>query len=345
MMTFSLRATTRLAVVTVVSIAMASVLAACSDDSTEGEGGSDAAKQFTLQTSWIPSVQFSGSYIADADGYYADEGLDVEILPGGPDVDPLAVVAAGQADIGLSNADFVARANAEGADLVIVAAGFQKNPFAFLSSPDAPIETPDDLVGSKIGVPGGDDAIVNAFLGVNDIAEGEVTKVPVGFDVAPLVSGEVDGLVAFYTEQPPTYKDATGKDGVTLLMGDYGLDVYAQVYAVRRDSLDDPDSREAIENFLRAEIKGWNAYVDDVAHAVDLTVNDYAADGGLSADLQTASANLQLDLLISPDTEENGLLWISDEGIEKNLATIEALGVEGADDSIFDTSILNEVAN
>ena len=340
-MSLSLRTTRRLAVVTAASIAMATALAACSDDS-EGEGGST---QITLQTSWIPSVQFSGSYIADADGYYADEGLDVEILPGGPDVDPLAVVAAGQADIGLSNADFVARANAKGADLVIVAAGFQRNPFAFLSSPDAPIETPGDLVGSRIGVPGGDDAIVNAFVGINDIDEDEMTKVPVGFDVAPLVSGEIDGLVAFYTEQPPAYKEATGKDGVTLLMSDYGLDVYAQVYAVRRESLEDADSREAIESFLRAEIKGWNSYVDDVPHAVDLTVNDYAKDGGLSAELQTASANLQLDLLISPDTEENGLLWISDDGIQKNLAAIEALGVEGVDDSMFDTSVLNEVAN
>jgi ABC-type nitrate/sulfonate/bicarbonate transport system substrate-binding protein len=334
-------ATKRVAALTGLALAAAVTMSACAP--TDDGGSSDEVSTITLQTSWLPSVQFSGSYIADDAGYYADENLEVTILPGGPDVANEAVVAAGNADIGLSNADYVAKANAEGADLVIVAAGFQKQPFAILSSPDKPINTPEDLPGTRIGVPAGDTTLMDTFLAINDIDPSTVTIVPVGFDVAPLVSGEVDGLVAFYTEQPPAFKEATGKDGVTLLVGDYGLDVYAQVYAVRRESLEDPEAKDRITRFLRAEIKGWNDYVDDVQHAVDLTVNKYAADGGLSESQQLAQANLQLDLLESPDTDANGLLWLSEEGIEHNLTTLKALGIEGVDASLFDPSIRESI--
>lgn len=315
-------------------------LAACSAGDSDTSNEVDSIK---FQTSWLPSVQFSGSYIADSEGYYAEENLDVEILPGGPDVDNQAAIASGQVDIALSNADFVARTNAAGADLVIVAAGFQEDPFAVLSAPEAPIETPEDMVGTRIGVPTADAALFDTFLELNDIDASELTIVPVGFDVAPLVSGEVDGLVSFYTEQPTAYKEATGKEGVNMMLGDYGLDVYAQVYVVQRETLEDEAGRDRIERFLRAELKGWNDYVDDVQAAVDLTVNEYAADGGLSPEQQLAQATLQLDLLLSPDTEENGLLWISEEGIERNLVTFEALGIEGADASLFDTSLRQEL--
>lgn len=340
-MAFTAHVTKRALALTALALTAAVTLSACS----AADNPADGADSIKFQTSWLPSVQFSGSYFADSEGYYADEGLDVELLPGGPDVDPQAAIASGQVDIALSNADFIARTNAEGADLVIVAAGFQQDPFAVLSPPDAPIETPEAMIGMRIGVPTADAALFDTFLSVNDIDPAELTIVPVGFDVAPLVSGEVDGLVSFYTEQPTAYKEATGEDGVTMLVGDYGLDVYAQVYVVQRETLENEESRDKIERFLRAELKGWNDSVSDVQKAVDLTVNEYAVDGGLSADQQLAQATLQLDLLSSPDTEANGLLWISEDGIERNLKTIDALGIEGADASLFDTSIRESLSN
>jgi ABC-type nitrate/sulfonate/bicarbonate transport system substrate-binding protein len=341
MMTIATHAKKRVAAVAGLILATALSLTACAGPSS---GTTEAKDPIKFQTSWLPSVQFSGSYIADSKGYYAQEGLDVTLLPGGPDVDPQAAIASGQVDIALSNADFVARTNAQGADLVIVAAGFQKDPFAVLSAPNAPIKTPQDMIGKRIGVPTADAPLFDTFLSLNNIDPAKLTVVPVGFDVAPLVSGEVDGLVSFYTEQPTAYKKSTGKDGVTMMLGDFGLDVYAQVYVVQRKSLKDEKSRARIEHFLRAELKGWNDYVNDIPTAVDLTVNKYAKDGGLSPEQQLAQATLQRDLLNSPDTEANGLLWLSKEGIERNLATIKALGIKGADASLFDTSIREKLA-
>ncbi|MCP1121757.1 ABC transporter substrate-binding protein, partial [Robbsia andropogonis] len=92
-----------------------------------------------------------------------------------------------------------ARANAEGADLVIVGAGFQKNPFAVLSLSENPISEPADMLGKRIGVPSGDTATLDALVAVNDLDGDAITVVPVGYDIAPLTSGEVDGIIVFYT--------------------------------------------------------------------------------------------------------------------------------------------------
>lgn len=324
--------------------ALTLVLAACSSEEVEAESSEAAAVvPLTLQTSWIPLVQFGGSYVADTHGYYEDNGVEIEILPGGPEVDPMAAVAAGNADVGMGNADSVARANAEGADLVIIGAGFQKNPLAILSAPDNPIETPADMEGKTIGVPSGDEAAQTALIEFNDLDGEAIESVPVGFDVAPLVSGEVDGLWVFYTEQPISYEEVTGEEGVTFLSADYGLDVYAQVYAVNRADLEDEDKRAAIEGFMRGEILGWQDYVADFTEAVDLTVDVYAKDGGLSKENQTQQAERQMDLLVTDETTENGLLWISEEGIQANITALTALGVEGVDESLFDTSVLESI--
>jgi ABC-type nitrate/sulfonate/bicarbonate transport system substrate-binding protein len=198
------------------------------------------------------------------------------------------------------------------------------------------------MVGKKIGVPTGDEAAQDAVLKANNVDASQVTSVPVGFDVAPLVSGEVDGLWVFYSEQPIAYEAAAGKPGVTMLTADYGLDVYAQVYAVKKETLADPTKKAAIEGFLKGEIEGWQNYVADPTEAVDLTVNDYAKDGGLTIDEQTKQAKLQMDLLVTDETKANGLLTISDAGIQKNLTTLAALGIP-ATASLFDTSLLADI--
>jgi ABC-type nitrate/sulfonate/bicarbonate transport system substrate-binding protein len=313
------------------------LLAGCAPAATSADGTELVTLDY--QTSWIPLVQFGGSYVAEEEGYYEAAGVDVNILPGGPEVDGMALLESGAADIAVSNTDVVARANAAGADLVIVAAGFQKSPLAVLSLDSAPILTPEDLEGTRIGVPLGDTATHDAFVEVNGIDASTISIVPIGFDVSPLLSGEVDGQYVFYTEQPIAVEDA-GLVPETLLLADFNFNVYAQVYVVTRETLE--NEREAILAFLEGEIKGWQDYVADPTLAVQLTVEEYGADGGLTIEAQTKQAARQLDILVTPTTEEFGLLWMSDEDIASNIATVKALGVD-VDESLFDRSLLEEL--
>ncbi|MDF2991139.1 MAG: transporter substrate-binding protein [Microbacterium sp.] len=313
-------------------------LAGCAAPSPSGSE-SGGTTSMSLATSWVPMVQFAGSYEADSKGYYSDEGLDVTILPGGPEVDPTATVAAGQAQIGMSNADAVARANEAGADLVIFAAAFQKSPLGILSSEKDPLLTPKDLVGKKIGVPSGDVAIHETLLKTNGVDPASVTSVPVGFDVAPLTSGEVQGQYAFYTEQAVALEQ-TGDKGAFLFLADYGQDVYANVYYATRETVENDPG--LIEKFLTAEIKGWQDAVADPAGAATLAVDDYGKDTGLDLEEQTMSMQREIDLLTTTETQEKGLLYLTDEGIERNVKSITGLGIT-ADENLFDSSFVQKV--
>lgn len=322
------------------AVAVASVaLAGCSGSTPDAAGDDDDVQSISLATSWVPMVQFAGTYEADANGYYEEEGLEVSILPGGPEVDPIASVVAGNAEIGMSNADAVARANEEGADLVIFAAAFQVSPLGILSPSDAPLNTPEDLVGKKIGVPSGDEAIHQTLLESNGVDAAEVTNVPVGFDVAPLTSGEVDGQYAFYSEQAVAL-ERTGDPGAFLFLADFGQDVYADVYyATRETAENDP---ELIEKFLRAEIKGWQDAVADPEGAAKLAVEVYGKDTGLDLEEQTMSMKREIDLLVTDETTEFGLLFMTDDRIASNIASITGLDID-ADETLFDSSFLVSV--
>lgn len=331
----------KIAGVAVASIASVALLAGCS--SSSGSGGSSsssgAAQTVNFQTSWIPLVQFGGSYVAAKEGFYKKQGVSVNILPGGPDTDGLALIESGKADIAVSNADVVARANEQGADLVIIGAGFQKSPLAIMSLAADPIETPADMKGKNIGVPSGDEGTHAAFLAVNGLTDKDVTSVPVSFDVTPTTSGQVAGQYVFATEQPISAEEA-GYKTHSMLLADYGLNVYAQVYVVTKTYL--ASNRATVEDFMKGEIEGWQAYVKDQTQAVDLTVNDYGKDQKLTVANQTEQASLQLPLLVTDTTKAHGLFWMSDEDIAANLKTIKALGVK-ASSSLFDISVLKDV--
>jgi ABC-type nitrate/sulfonate/bicarbonate transport system substrate-binding protein len=335
----ALRTRRRLAMLAAIAAAGLALAGCAATPATDASDG--AAFPLTLQTSWTPNVQFGGSYIAKTDGLYAAEGVDVTLAPGGPETDPIAMVVGGRALIGQSTADSVARANAAGGDLVMIGALYQKNPFAVMSLADKPIADPKAMVGKRIGVPSGDTATIDALLTANGLQPSDVAVVPVGYDIAPLTSGEVDGLVVFYTDQPVALQLA-GFQGETFLMSDYGLDVYGQTYFVTRENLQ--KHRDQIEAFLRGEIAGWERYLQDPDYAAQLTVDDYASDVGLELEAQQIQAKRQIELIKSPATETHGLLWMSTEDIQANLATLAELGIAGASAAMFDNSLLEDIA-
>ena len=101
----------------------------------------------SLQMGWIANVENAGEFVADEKGYYAAEGVDLELVPGGPGVSVEPLVVSGKALVGLSQPDNVARAREQGAALKVVATTFQRNPAAVMSLATNPVPTPQDLVG------------------------------------------------------------------------------------------------------------------------------------------------------------------------------------------------------
>ncbi len=312
-------------------------LAGCS----RGPASSGAAAQVTYQLSWTHSVQFGGSYLAQDRGLFKDLGLDVRLAAGGPNVAGDANTVSGAALMNISVADGVARSNAEGADLVIIGAQYQKSPVTILSLGKAPLRAPQDLVGKKIGVAGTDTAGLSAFLSINGLSKDQVTFVPSQYDPAVLTAGQVDGLYCFYNDLPVALA-VQGIEGHSMLLADFGYNPMSQTCTVRRASLEDKQQRDQVVRLFRGDARGWQLYQDDPQAAADLTVRAHP-DAGLDLETQRKQADVQLDLMFSPTTDRFGFGWFTDEQIDENLKLFDLLGIRGVTPELWDHSILDEV--
>jgi ABC-type nitrate/sulfonate/bicarbonate transport system substrate-binding protein len=298
----------------------------------------------TLQMGWIANVENAGEFVAAEKGYYTAEGLEMTLEPGGPAIAVEPLVVSGKALIGLTQPDNVSRARTNGAKLKVVAATFQKNPAAVMSLASAPILTPQELVGKKLGIQQSGVAIYDAFFKSIGIDPKSITYVPVQFDPAPLVNGEVDAFVSFQTNQPIQLK-TQNIETVTFLTADFGFNLYSDAFVVSEDTLADADKRAAAVKALRASIKGWQDALADPAAAAKLVVDKYGKSLNLDLNAQTLTLEAQIPLIDTDETKASGLLTMSEAGIAQNIETLKNSGLEGTAEDIFDTTLLTEAYN
>jgi ABC-type nitrate/sulfonate/bicarbonate transport system substrate-binding protein len=102
--------------------------------------------------SWVKNFQFAGEYIADYKKYFAEEGLQVDILAGGPNVVAEPMIISGKALVGQSGSDTTANAVNQGGPFKIIGTNYQKSPFSIISMSAKPIHEPKDLIGKTIGI-------------------------------------------------------------------------------------------------------------------------------------------------------------------------------------------------
>lgn len=322
---------------TATAMAVSSPLVALSSHARAAASLGKIAYQF----SWIKNFQFAGEYVADTNKYWADEGLQVDLLAGGPTLSVEPVIASGKALIGQVNADSAANANAKGAGLRIIGTGYQKSPFCMISMTKSALKTPQDMVGKKIGIQNVNLLLWNAFLKINKIDPKSINTVPVQFDVSPLVSGEVDGFFG-YSNDDVIHLREKGQDVTYFLFADYGYKLFTAAYGVKADSLTDKATRAQIVAFMRGDIKAWQEVVKDPTLGAKLTVDVYGKGNGLNLDAEFKSCQLTNELMVTDVTNQHGLFWMSEEGIQQTIETMAVAGIKATPD-LFTNEILAEV--
>ncbi|MEX0152780.1 MULTISPECIES: ABC transporter substrate-binding protein [Microbacterium] len=313
--------------------------AASTGDSAESSA--DGYGELTLQLSWILNEEFAGEYFADTKGYFTDAGFSGVNLVPGPSTG-VAELLSGSADAALTDAVSTGAAIAsEGAPIKIIGTTFQRNPFTILSLEDGGnIATVDDLKGKRIGIQDSNTSLFNAFLAANDIDPSEMTIVPVQYDPAPLVNGEVDGFMAFLTNEAVTVA-AQGLATTNLPFADNGLPFMAEAVVVTDESI--ANDREKLKALLTAEIRGWTDALNDPEEGSRLAVEEYGADLDLNPENSLAGAIAQNELVVSDETEENGLFTISDDLQQATLESLADAGITLEASQLFDLSLLQEV--
>ncbi|NIA72086.1 ABC transporter substrate-binding protein [Pelagibius litoralis] len=291
-----------------------------------------------MQLSWLHSVQFGGSYIAQDRGYWTDLGLDVALTPGGPNAPVEPPVISNQALVGISAADYTAAAISQGAPFRIIGVAMQRNPFAIASLPENPVNAPVDLVGKRIGMAIANTPVLQALCTLNDVDIGEIEIVPTQYSAAPLLAGQVDCLLSWATDLPVAM-EIQGVRSVTMLMADHGYALHSQTYIATEDSL--TNRRAELVALMAGEVRGWQDYRADTDAAAALTVERFP-DAGLDFETQKLQARKQLPLMFSDLTEQHGFAWFTDDAVAANVQMLALLGQTVTPD-LWDRSILEAV--
>ncbi|MDF1478256.1 ABC transporter substrate-binding protein [Leifsonia sp. H3M29-4] len=322
------------------ALALGLALAGCSAGAPADESAAQSFGDVNVQLSWLKNHEFAGYYLGIEDGYFEDAGFDsVELTAGGlGGVSAEAALASGTAWIGIASPVSVAQANLEGADLVIVATLFQKNPFTLVSADTNPIESPEDLVGKTIAIADSSASNWDAFLAANDIDPADINRVPYGDANASLKLGQIDGFMGYFDGGAPLRAEGFGAQEFQL--ADFGLEYSGEAVVVRRETVE--NEPEKLQAFLTAFAQGWKAAFEDKDRVIDLVVNDYGKDQNYLAEDISSSWDQQATFILTEESEANGIGTISQRSIEANVASIKLIGVD-LDETLFDPTFIAKV--
>ncbi len=244
-----------------------------------------AADKVTLQLKWVAQGQFGGYYVAKDKGFYKEEGLDVEIKPGGPDIAPEQVIAGGGADVIVDWMGGALVAREKGVPLVNIAQPFAKSGLEMICPKDGPVKTDADFKGHTLGVWFfGNEYPFFAWmhkLGLpTEGGKDGVTVLKQSFDVQPLVQKQADCISVMTYNEYWQAIDA-GFKPEDLLVFNYsklGNDLLEDGLYVNETKLKDPKFKETMEKFVRASMKGWKYAVENPDEAAGIVVDNGGQD-------------------------------------------------------------------
>ena len=245
-------------------------------------GGANAADDVTLQLKWVTQAQFAGYYVAAAQGFYAEENLNVTILPGGPDVAPTQVIAGGGADVVIDWMPSALAAREKGLALVNIAQPFKSSGMMLTCLKETGITSPAGFADKTLGVwfGGNEYPFLNwmSSLGLaTDGSAGGVTVLKQGFNVDPLLQKQAACVSTMtYNEYWQVIDAGIGpEDLVTFKYEDQGVATLEDGLYVMEDKLTDPAFADKMVRFVRASMKGWKwAEANPDAAAMIVLEND-----------------------------------------------------------------------
>ncbi len=220
-----------------------------------------AAEKVRFGTNWVAEAEHGGFYQALADGTYAKYGLEVEIVPGGPQINNRILLSAGKLDFYISANFLQAFAAVEqNVPTVVVAAIMQRDPIAIFAHPDTGIEKFEDLRDRNVSLLLGADAMVTSFRwlksehGFRDEQARAYT-----FNPQPFLANRNFAMQGYVTSEPFVIEKAGGFAPKIFLLADHGFDGYATTLETRVELLrNNPD---LVARFIQASVEGWYTYL------------------------------------------------------------------------------------
>ena len=306
---------------------------------TVAAAGAQQPDRIVFATDWFAQAEHGGFYQAVAEGIYRRHGLDVTIRMGGPQVNGLQLLAAGQLDVVMADALQVLSAVEQSVPVIAIAATFQKNPTVIIAHPG--VAKLEDLKGKPIAVSAASNTTFWPWLkqryGFTDDQ-----KRPYAFSVQPFLVDARLSQQGFATSEPYSIEKAGAKP-VVFLLAEQGYPPYSEVLAVRRDAI--AQRADVLARFVRASAEGWKSYLANPAagNALIKRDNPQMSDELLAYGHQKMR---EYAIVTGSDTATGGLLTMTEARWQRTLDFLRAAGLakNGVDyASAFTLSIVRDV--
>jgi NitT/TauT family transport system substrate-binding protein len=256
-------------------------------------------------TNWVAEAEHGGFFQAAADGTYQSYGLDVTIVPGGPNVNNRILLISGKLDFFMSaNTLQSFDAVANNVPVVAVAAVFQKDPQIFLAHPNPKVTKLEDLkpltlLISKEGVAG----YFQWLKSEHGFSEARVK--PYTYNAQPFIVDKNSAMQGYVTSEPFVVEKQAGFKPTVILLADYGFDGYSTLIETRRDLVD--KKPDLVQRFVDASMIGWYNYLygdNKAANAVIKKLNPEMTDELLAYSIAKMK---EYGIVDSGDTVRDGI--------------------------------------
>ena len=283
-----------------------------------------ALTEVSLQLKWYPQWQFAGYYVAQAKGFYLEEGLKVDIRPGGPGISPSEEVASGRADFGVGSSH-LAIDRIEGKPVVAIAAILQQTPATFMTLTGSNLKKPEDFAGKRVMLMKGNSSFeLLATLQKAGVLD-QIERVDSSFAPASLLNGQADVFNAYISNEPYVFEQQ-GVPYNLITPASEGLQFYSDVLFTNQSEV--KSRLNMVKAFERASLKGWKYALEHLPESIDI-VHRIAP--------EKSKAHLRFEAVSLSSHMANSLLplgYMSEERWSSILSSLKSIGLAEADASI-----------
>lgn len=285
-----------------------------------------AQDQVKFGTDWLAQAEHGGFYQAVADGTYAEHGLDVTIVPGGPQAANRALLVGGRIDFYMGGVLSSLDSVKEGIPMVTVASMFQKDPQVLMTHPDAGYETFADLARAEKIIMA-KDVLVTKFEWMKANYEGfrDEQYVPYTYSTAPFLADPKSVQQGYLTSEPFAIEQQGGFEPKAFLFADEGYNAYSTTIETSQKLVD--ENPDLVQRFIDASIIGWYNYLygdNSAANELIKKDNPEMTDEQLAYSLAALKDN---GILVSGDAVDKGIGCITEERYGDFFQKLVAIGL------------------
>ena len=300
----------------------------------------ESLRELDVVLDWYPNALHAFMYVAIEKGYYAEEGLQVNIRFPSNANDAISLVAAGRADVGLYYQQDVIQARANQAVPVKSIAAVVQGPLNIvLSLSEKDITSPSDLVGKTIGYAGTElsEALIRSIMENAGSDYSDVTMIDVGFDLmSSMTTGNVDATIGCLVNHEVPQMEEEGFSVNWFDLDDYGVPTYYEGVFLANDKMIENEP-EVLAAFLRASARGFADMKANPEEALAiLLANQSAENFPLSETVERKSMQVLLPLMETDDAAflsqsdacwQENIDWMRDQGLIDREVSVDEVRV------------------